>query len=142
MQLVYNEPMQQAFDDRIDGERSPLDPGALFHIVVGSTVLALAALRLFVRLWRGAPPPHADKPRVVAWAGQATHAALYVMIFAMPLTGLLAWFAGAESFAQLHETGRLFLIGLIGLHVLGALAEHFVFRNDGLLRMLRASPEP
>ena len=31
----------------------------------------------------------------------------------------------------------LILIPLIGLHVLGALAEHFIFRNDGLMRMLK-----
>lgn len=137
-QLVYNEPMQRAFDDRVDGDGIASDGGALLHIVVGTSVLVLAVVRVAVRMLRGAPPPHPGNPRLVTWAGNATHAALYVMIFAMPITGLIAWFAGAESSAELHESGRLVLLGLIGLHIIGALAEHFVFRRDSLLRMLRA----
>ena len=136
-QLVYNAPMQAAFDNRLEGADAAPGGGALVHIVVGSAVLLLATLRLAVRLVRGAPPAHADNPPLVIWVGHATHFALYVMIFAMPITGLIAWFAGAAVVAQVHEIGRLVLIGLIGLHVLGALAEHFVFRNDGLVRMLR-----
>jgi len=137
-QLLYNEPMQRAFDDRIDDDGSASGVGALLHIIVGASVLVLAAVRVVVRLSRGAPPPHPGNPRVVTVAGNATHAALYFMIFAMPITGLLAWFAGSETSAEWHETGRLLLIALIGLHVIGALAEHFVFRRDSLLRMLRA----
>jgi cytochrome b561 len=136
-QLVYNAPMQAAFDSRLDGADAVPEGGALVHIVVGTTVLVLAAVRLAVRFIRGAPPAHADNPPLVIWVGYATHFALYVMIFAMPITGLAAWFAGAPVVAEVHEIGRLVLIALIGLHVLGALAEHFVFRNDGLLRMLR-----
>jgi len=136
VQLVYNEPMQDAFDDRLD-DGGGLAGGALVHMVLGSTVLLLALVRVAIRLRRGAPPPHDDKARLLAWAGQATHLALYGMIFAMPLSGLLAWFATSESLAEIHEIGRLVLIGLIGIHVLGALAEHFVFRNDSLLRMFR-----
>ncbi len=139
VQLVYNEPMQRAFDDRVDGAGIGADGGALFHIIAGSTVLALAVARVVVRLWRGAPAPHRDNPRLVVWAGNATHAALYLMIFAMPLTGLIAWFGVAEVSAALHEAGRLALLVLIGIHVIGALAEHFVFRNDGLKRMFSAN---
>ena len=136
VQLVYNEPMQRAFDERVEGAGIGVGGGALVHIVIGSAVLALAVLRLFVRATRGVPAPHAQNPLIVTWAGHATHAALYLMIFAMPLTGLAAWFLGSETAATLHEIGRLALIVLIGLHVLGALAEHFVFRNDAFRRML------
>lgn len=138
VQLVYNEPMQRAFGDRVNGDEAT-DGGALFHIVVGSTVLLLGVVRVFVRTHRGVPGPHPENPLVVTWAGRATHAALYIMIFAMPLTGLAAWFLGSEASATFHEAGRLVLIVLIGLHVLGALAEHFLFRNDALLRMLGAA---
>ena len=62
---------------------------------------------------------------------------LYGFIFLMPITGALAWFAGIEVSAELHELGRLVLIPAIGFHVLGALAEHFVFRNNSLSRMLK-----
>lgn len=139
IQLVYNEPMQRAFGDRVAGDGLALGGGALVHMVLGSTVLVLAVIRLFVRARRGVPAPHAANPLLVTWAGHATHLALYVMIFAMPLTGLAAWFFGSEAAATYHEIGRLVIIVLIGLHILGALAEHFVFRNDAILRMLGAS---
>ena len=138
-QLIFNEPMQEAFDDRVDGE--PIDEmvGATIHASVGITVLTLAIIRLAIRLTRGAPPAHRDKPVLLIWIGYATHIALYGFIFLMPLTGALAWFFGIELSATLHETGRLLLIPTIGFHVLGGLAEHFVFRNDSLVRMLRPS---
>ena len=138
-QLIFNKPMQEAFDDRIDGE--PIDEmaGATLHIAVGVTVLVLAIIRLAIRLTRGAPAAHDDKPAIVNWLGYATHFLLYGFIFAMPLTGALAWFFGIELSAEIHEIGRLILIPTIGFHVLGALAEHFVFKNDTLMRMLRPS---
>ena len=138
-QLIFNKPMQEAFDDRIDGE--PIDEmgGALIHIAIGITILVLALIRLAIRLTRGAPPAHRDKHISLIWIGYATHAALYGFIFAMPLTGALAWFFGIELSAEIHETGRLLLIPIIGVHILGGLAEHFVFKNDSLMRMLRPS---
>lgn len=138
-QLFVNEAMQHAFADRLDGKQVEDENGALLHMAVGVTVLVLAATRLAIRLWRGAPPPHKDTPVVLRWLGLATHILLYGFIFLMPLTGATAWFLGLEFAAELHEIGRLILVPAIGFHVIGALAEHFVFRNDTLMRMLRAT---
>jgi cytochrome b561 len=136
-QLVFNKPMQEAFDDRMDGEATDQMLGALVHIGVGVTILALAIVRLAIRLRRGAPPAHDDKPAILNWLGYATHFLLYGFIFAMPLTGAFAWSFGIELSAEIHEIGRLVLIPTIGLHAIGALAEHFVFKNNSLIRMLR-----
>jgi cytochrome b561 len=136
LQLVVNEGVQRAFDSRLDGEAMAPGGDALLHVVVGVTILVLAVIRLSIRLVRGAPPVHHDKPEFLNWLGLATHYLLYGFIFAMPLTGAIAWFGGVELSAELHELGRLVLIPAIGLHVLGALAEHFVFKNNSLLRML------
>lgn len=141
LQLFVNEDMQRAFNDRLEGGQLGASSGALLHIVVGLTVLALALLRLTIRLVRGAPPPHASNPAIVNWLGHATHFLLYGFIILMPLTGAIAWFFGVEFSAKLHEIGRLVLIPAISLHVLGALVEHFVFRNDSLRRMLKASAD-
>ncbi len=135
-QLLVNEGMQDAFDDRIEGEAVADMDGAMLHIVAGLAVLALAFVRLAVRFVRGTPHPPADNPVVLTWIGHVTHLLLYGFIFLMPITGAVAWFGGIELSAELHELGRLVLIPLIGFHVLGALAEHFVFRNDTLVRML------
>lgn len=140
-QLFVNEAMQHAFSDRLDGEPTDEFGGALLHMTVGITVLALAAIRLAIRAIRGAPAPYRDTPAILSWLGHATHVLLYGFIFAMPLTGAAAWFLGIEFAAELHELGRLILIPAIGFHVIGALAEHFVFRNDTLMRMLRATAD-
>lgn len=136
-QLLFNEPIQEAFDDRLDGDTTDAMAGAVVHVLVGMSVLVLSLVRVSVRLARGAPAAHEGKPAILNWIGNAVHLCLYGFIFAMPTTGAIAWFGGVEWSAELHEIGRLILIPLIGFHVLGALAEHFVFQNDGLTRMLR-----
>jgi cytochrome b561 len=138
-QLFVNEAMQHAFSDRLDGERIDEMGGALLHIAVGIAILVLAAIRLVVRVMRGTPAPHQNTPALLNWLGHAVHILLYGFIFFMPLTGAIAWFFGVEFSAELHEIGRLILVPAIGLHVIGALAEHFVFRNDTLQRMLRGA---
>ena len=140
-QLFVNEAMQHAFADRLDGGQAEDQAGALLHMAVGLTVLVLAAIRLTIRLLRGAPPPYKDTPVILRWLGHATHVMLYGFIFLMPLTGAAAWFLDLEFAAGLHEIGRLVLVPAIGFHIIGALAEHFVFRNDTLKRMLRATAD-
>jgi len=135
-QLFVNEAMQHAFSDRIEGRPIEEWNGALLHMVVGIAVLVLAMLRVVIRVVRGTPPAHTDAHLLLRWLGHATHMLLYGFIFLMPLTGAIAWFFGVEFSAELHEIGRLILVPAIGFHVIGALAEHFVFRNDTLKRML------
>lgn len=139
-QLFVNEAMQRAFAGRLDGQIENQN-GALLHMVVGLAVLLLAIFRLALRLLRGAPAPYRDTPAILRWLGHATHILLYGFIFLMPLTGATAWFLGLEFAAELHEIGRLILVPAIGFHVVGALVEHFVFRNDTLMRMLRATAD-
>ncbi len=139
-QLSVNEDVQDAFKDKAEGRVGDDEIGALLHLVVGLTIFALAGLRLAVRIFRGAPDAHATNPWVINLAGHAAHFLLYAFLFAMPLTGAIAWFTGLEFSAELHELGRLVLIPLILLHALGALAEHFVFKTNSLVRMLKAEP--
>lgn len=140
-QLFVNEAMQHAFSNRLDGEPIGEMGGAQLHMAIGISVLMLAVVRLAIRLIRGVPAPHGGTPAVLRWLGHATHILLYGFLFAMPLTGAIAWFFGIEFAAELHELGRLILVPAIGFHVLGALAEHFVFRNDTLKRMLRVKAD-
>ncbi|MDB5473413.1 MAG: cytochrome b [Devosia sp.] len=138
-QLFFNQAMQHAFSNRLDGERLEQFDGALLHMIAGLTILALAIVRVTIRTTRGTPPAHKNIPAILNWLAHGTHMLLYGFIFAMPLTGAAAWFLGLEFAAELHEIGRLVLVPVIGFHVLGALAEHFVFRNNSLKRMLRAT---
>ncbi|RYE59089.1 MAG: cytochrome b [Hyphomicrobiales bacterium] len=140
-QLAINEDVRAAFRDRLRAEEGMLDPLALLHIVVGLAVLVLALLRLSVRLLRGAPEIDKIVPAPLKWLAHLTHILLYSFIIGVPVTGAIAWFGHAEWSAELHEIGRLLLIPAIGVHILGALVEHFVFRNDSLKRMFKATAD-
>ena len=107
------------------------------HVAFGVAVFALALLRVALRVRRGAPPPPQDEHPALRMAARATHFALYALILLMPVTGGLAWFGGIEAMADLHGAGKAAILVLVGLHVLGALYQHFYLRTDVLRRMLR-----
>jgi cytochrome b561 len=128
------------------------------HKSFGMTVLMLAVLRLLWRLKH--PPPELPSGMTPAerMLARTTHAAFYVLLFAMPLTGWLmssaksysvSWFGvftwpnligkNAAAFDFLRTTHHLLgdaLFVLAVLHVLAALKHHFWNRDGVLLRML------
>ena len=128
------------------------------HKSVGITILGLAIVRL---LWRWVNPtpslPDTLKPyeRVLA---NFTHAALYILLFAMPLSGWMmssargfpvSWFgffqlpdlvpknkALYDAFLETHEALAWALGTIVFLHVVAALKHHFMLKDDVLKRML------
>ena len=128
-----------------------------WHKWAGVIILALSAGRL---LWRLTHRPPADLP-MPAWQARAAHAAhqaLYVLFFAVPLSG---WaYSSAAGFPivlfgmlplpdfvpvsrELADTIKPFhgwlakgLAAIVVLHVAGALKHHFVDR-DGLLKRMQ-----
>ncbi len=127
-----------------------------WHKSFGICLLALAILRLGWRLLH-APPPSEPLPFWMNAASTASHAALYLLMFAIPLTG---WYmvsafdkpvqffslgplpnlmekdrAWAIAFRQWHWQLAYALIALIILHIGAALYHHFI-RKDGILRRM------
>jgi cytochrome b561 len=128
------------------------------HKSVGITILGLAVIRL---AWRWANPtpelPDTLKPyeRVLA---TLTHAGLYILLFAMPLTGWMmtsargfpvSWFGFLQlpdfvpksdslyqAMKETHDTLALALYAVVFLHVAAALKHHFVLKDEVLRRML------
>ncbi|MFO1209390.1 MAG: cytochrome b/b6 domain-containing protein [Amaricoccus sp.] len=123
--------------------RDGTPPGFLAsaHVYVGIAILALALWRLALRRTRGAPPPPADEPPLLRLAAAATHALLYLLLLALPLSGLAAWYGGVRPAAGLHETLKPVLLGVVALHVAGALYQAFVLRSDVVARMVRVRPD-
>lgn len=73
-------------------------PAVDTHKSIGLTVLALAALRLLWRVAHPPPPLPASFSRLERLGAHAAHAALYVLIFALPLSGWIhdsAWSGAA-----------------------------------------------
>ena len=112
-----------------------------FHIFAGITVLVLALWRFAIRLRRGVPPLAPDESAVVRWIARITHFILYLVIFGMPISGIVAWYGGVIPVGELHRSAKLLIIVFVVLHVAGALYEHFVARNQVLMRMLGAGPD-
>ena len=128
------------------------------HKSVGITILGLVILRLTWR-WLNPTPalPDTLKPyeRVLA---RCTHAMLYVLLCAMPLSGWtmssargfpVSWFGFIQlpdlvpknkalyhTLLTTHGTLALVLGAVVTLHVAAALKHHFVLRDDVLRRML------
>lgn len=133
------------------------------HKSLGITVLALVVLRLWWR-WRAGATPQAPGSRWQRRAAQATHAALYVLMLAVPLSGwafnsaanfALRWFgwfnlprllpadpALKAVFREAHEWLFWMLAALVLAHVAAALKHHFVDRDKVLARMLWRSRQP
>ena len=129
------------------------------HKSLGLSVLALMVARLAWRLFGGAPRPVPGTPGWQERIAHLTHGLLYVMAFAIPLSGWLydsasglrpfRWFglvempklsAPDEQIRQLshavHEWGFWALIAVVVLHA-GAAFYHHLFQHDTTLaRML------
>lgn len=135
--LIFSDAMSALWDKVENGAVVPTTTFAWVHIIVGSSVLALVVWRLILRFSRGVPDAPAGEARLLTMAGHAGHYALYALMIAMPLTGLLAWFGGITDLAGLHsEVLKVLLWALIGVHVLAGLYHHFI-RKDGLLNRMR-----
>lgn len=135
------------------------------HKSFGFVVFILALLRAAWRITHPAPPDP-PSPRWQAAAASASHLALYVLMFALPLSGWLLASAsemqdmyGIENqvfglfalpdpfvpgdpalevgFRRLHLALGLSLAALLAVHSAAALHHHYVSRDDVLMRMLR-----
>jgi cytochrome b561 len=128
------------------------------HESLGLTVLGLTLVRALWRLARRPPPPSADLAPLERRASGAVHAALYLVLLAMPVTGyLFVSFSGialhylgfievpalvapdkpaANLALFVHTSLQWAIYGLAALHIGAALHHHFWRRNDVLQRML------
>lgn len=129
------------------------------HMAVGLTVLFLTVLRLAWRLTHKWPPLSDQMAQWEKVLARATHVLFYVLLFVVPLAGWLmvsagrgepvSWFGlfdipalpveqsreTAGLFNNVHEIAALTTVGLVLLHVAGALKNTFSDRVPGISRM-------
>lgn len=133
------------------------DPDRQLHETLGLCVFVLALVRVLWRLVDTRPEP-AAVARWMGWASKAVQYALYMLLFALPLTAITAaWLEGhpltllgglqlAPRLAEVHALGAQVatihgwlgdtILWLAGLHALAALGHHFLLRDGVLLSML------
>ena len=139
IQFVFHEYMVDAWRAYRKGEVVDGTTGflATSHVWIGIAVGLFALWRLWLRFTRGAPPAPADEPQVLRILAAVTHIGLYLLMLAMPLSGIVVWFFGIRDAGEAHEIMRFPLIALFLLHVGGALAHRFFFKSGVMERMVR-----
>jgi cytochrome b561 len=137
-QLIFGEDMTQVWRSFKSTGVATLGNWAWAHILVGIGVLAFSLWRVSLRLTRGAPEAPAGSSALVVKASAAVHGLLYVLMFAAPITGLVAWYGGVDTAAEVHELLKPAFILLIAAHV-GAALWHQFWLKDGLLNRMRRS---
>jgi cytochrome b561 len=135
LQLLFGESMVTVVEAGEEGNVPPVfdQNMAWLHYWFGIAVLTLVVIRLGLRLTTGVPRVKAVG--LTAWAATATHALFYLLLFVVPITGLLGYYYG-DPWGELHTWGKPVFIVLIGLHVLGALYHQFWIKDGTLRRML------
>ena len=141
-QLIFGEDIVPAYRALRRGTEAAAAElfSANMHIYVGLLILALAAIRLVVRLLRGVPAAPAGERAIQRWLAALVHLLLYAAIFVMPVTGALAWYLGVGWLGEVHEVGKPVIIIAVIIHAAGALWQHFVAKSDVLVRMLKPRP--
>lgn len=144
-------------EDLIKTHGAPTAPNPMLHASLGLSILILSVARL---VWRFMNPPPADVP-MPAWQATASHIihwGFYALLILIPLSGMasldhsitgkhpefasltyfglfpiphftLGWFGSA------HDLLTKLAIGLLILHVLGALKHQFIDKDNLLKRM-------
>jgi cytochrome b561 len=142
-QFLAHEGIEESWRAFLRSEMPPAGAWVLayLHVAAGISVLLLALIRIYLRLTRGAPAPPADEPRLLQLTAEAVHGSIYLLLLVLPLSGAVAWFLGVEIAGDVHELLQNVLLGMIALHIAGALFQHFVLRSQVLMRMLRPEPD-
>jgi cytochrome b561 len=129
-----------------------------WHKWLGVSILLLVTIRALWRLGHRPPPLPAALPGWQRAVAGLTHGGLYVLMFAIPLTGYFFSLAAGypvvflglvklpvlmapdpelkEILGEAHELLSWALIALLLLHVGAALKHHLIDRDDVLRRML------
>ena len=132
VQYLFNEPIGEAFDQWMREGQASMSAGVILHVLTGATILILVLWRIVLRRVSPAPPPAEGLPEKLA---TLVHAALYLVLILLPLSGSMAWFAGVEAAGETHEVLTSILLALAAIHVAGALYHQFVVKDDLMARM-------
>ena len=129
-----------------------------YHKWVGVTIFLLVVLRLVWRATHVPQPLAATIPRWQQLVAHGVHFLLYVLLFAIPVSGWLMSSAKGvpvvylglvqlpdlvgkdkelgELLEEVHEVLNFGMLALVGMHIAAALKHHFINRDDTLRRML------
>lgn len=106
------------------------------HAWGGWLVLAFAVVRIGLRYLHGVPPLPAASSQITRWGAAISHALLYGLLFALPITGTAAMYVDSAAFAPIHRVLTWSLLAVVVVHVSAALWHHLIRRDEVLRRMI------
>ncbi len=128
------------------------------HKSIGISVLILVAVRLFWKITNTAPSLPAHMKPIEKLMAKSGHAALYLLLIAMPVSGWMMSSAAGfpvsvfglftlpdlvapdrhlmKDLEDVHELLANAIMALVSIHALAALMHHFYHKDDVLRRML------
>ena len=118
-------------------EEGAAAPGSSPHMPIGLAILALVVLRIVLKVVRGGPMPPGAPGSLQVKAALAGHAALYLLMLAVPLGGAMVFFAGFDDLGGPHALAANLLMLLAFGHAVLALYHQYVVKDRLLLRMMR-----
>lgn len=133
------------------------------HASVALIVLALMTVRLVWRFLNGVPAHPDGMPGWQRMTSTLVHWGLYISVFVQLISGAITVASGGnalpffglfsialpivendeshEFWEEIHEFSWIIIAVFLALHVLGALYNHFVLKNDVLRRMTIGVPK-
>jgi cytochrome b561 len=133
-QYVLHQGIERAWNARLDGTL-PNEPFPNPHAIIGMVILVLTVWRIVLRVRGGAPDLPENEPRALKVIASATHLAFYALLVGMPLSGAAAWVLGFQMPAQAHEIAAKVMLGLIALHIAGAIVQTVWLKSGVMARM-------
>lgn len=129
------------------------------HKSIGISILALTLVRILWRLAHRPPAPSSDAAKWARVAAQFVHAAFYVLLLVVPLSGWamvsagderrplywfwlfrVPWLPVSDAVGEAADLGHLvagyLMAALVVLHIAAALRHHIILRDSVLARML------
>lgn len=127
-----------------------------WHMLAGQLVFLCLLVRIAARI-RYPAPPALPAPRWQTGSAHLVHGVLYLLMLAIPVTGVLFYQAGGrevnffgmvlpvliapnpdlkQNIREFHELMGNAVYVVVGIHILGALYHQFIQKDGTLLRML------
>ncbi|WP_158243133.1 cytochrome b [Acidimangrovimonas sediminis] len=135
-EFVFDGGMGRYFHAYADGKTGAWTTTSIAHLLIGTVILLLAIWRVALRATHGAPAAPDDEPALFSMLAKVTHGLLYLLLFALPLTGLISWFGKYDPLTDVHKLLSDALLVLAGLHVAAVAVHHLVWRTNLLGRMI------
>lgn len=136
LQIALHEPIVRVVAARGEGRAADASDVTLawVHVSVGSVILLAVIARLILR-WRHGAPDHAPgMSEMQARLAGGMHSALYALLFAMVITGMLTWNEIAPL-GRIHFAINIALFFAALVHAAAAICNQIVRKDGTLARM-------